>query len=507
MNTRRWIAPLALLLTAAAPAPAQEVSREAIAGHRPTAGAERRLMLHATAARAVAVNRDLVAITAVVEEDQEKALAESGLGPREPAIPLQDHLTIANLQEFGLSPQDIVSLSLTVYPDANPDSGIFYYRPNQYFLHWTPEDQYYLAIDYKPEQDTAKNVVLDARLTPGPVSDDVAVLTKLLDAHLRTRPQRPPRISLLPLPARYEAFFDWTTLGVAGEDITVTGVDPDSRQFGLQVVTDVATKELLIGKLADPTGLTGNVRVVPQQVTPEQAALAPFTVQARLKLADNQAYSRSAWRRGGSEYSSFRNERPLPVRLEHLVYLVEQGGRLRLRGYDLGGQRLLPGDVAKLPNASIHDEIAGPTAIRAWYSYTLENDAAHREALLAELTGGVGAIPVTDVDIQIVRAPELFEQFSLFKIAIVVRSKFFDPTAGSSQLLEKGYEFSPEVARAAVAPLYRPVDSVEPLYEYRIGVVTGDGTPHVDAQWRRPTAGFANSVFIGSSQIEEVLAQ
>jgi hypothetical protein len=455
-------------------------------------------------ARAVGTLKSKMAVT--------RNLVNMVQGPKEVAIRLQDHLAVDNLGEFGISLQEIVSLSLEVYEDENRDSGIYYYRPSQYFLHWTPEDQYYLSVDYKPEQASDKNVVLDARLTPGSVADDVEVLKRLLQSYLRRQPQHlqppnPEQILLLPLPARYEARFDWSAYGVGADDITVTGVDPDSRQFGIQVLTDVATKELLIGKLGDPSGLAGDVRIVPQQVSSVQPALAPFTVRARLKLADNEAYTRSPWRRGGGEHSRFQNERPLPVTLRYLVYLVELGGRLKLRGYDLGRQRLLPGDTAKLPNTMIGAEIGSPSAIRAWYSYTLDNDAEYRRALLADLTGGVGAIPVHDVEIQVVRPAELFEQYALFKVAVVVRSRFFDPRASSTGLIEREYELSPDVDRIAIAPLYRPADAGDDLYQYRIVAITSDGIPHHDRDWRRPTDGLASSIFIGSSQIDEVLAQ
>ena len=78
---------------------------------------------------------------------------------------------------------------------------------------------------------------------------------------------------------------------------------------------------------------------------------------------------------------------------------------------------------------------------------------------------------------------------------------------GIDLLLENGYEFSADTERLEVAPLYRPEGAGGPLYEYRIGLITNDGMPHQDTTWRRPLEGFTESIFIGSSQIEEVLAQ
>ena len=449
----------------------------------------------------------------VAEEDSQEAADRAGIGPTEPPIRLSEQLEIRGLADFGMQDlQEIAALSLEVYPDANLNSGVYYYRPRQYFLHWTPADQYYLSIDYKPEQASDKNVIVDARMTPGPVQDDRQVLERLLKTFLRRNPAHPQppnieQIVLLPLPARYEGQFNWTGYGVGGDDISVTGVDRDTRQFGIQIQTDVATKELLLGKLGDPSGLSGDVRIVPQAVSEEQPALAPFTVRARLKLADNEAYSRGTWRRGGGDFSTFVNEYKLPLTLRYLNYLIEDGGRLVLRGYDLQAQRLTPGSVAKVPNDKIHDQIGAATVVRAWYSHTLGNDAEYREAIIDALTGGVGAIPVTNVDLQIVRGAALFEQYDLFKIVVVVRSRFFDPNADSTDYIEKGYEFEAETGRLSLAPLYQPEGSSEPLYEFKIGLISNDGMPSQDGEWRLPASGFSNSIFIGSRQIEEVLAE
>jgi len=456
----------------------------------------------------------LVTIEQAAQADQQEAIDRSGEGPMEAPIPLATLLNIRGLSDFGIDLTSIANLSLQVYPDKNQDSGIFYYRPQQYFLHWTPEDQYYLSVDYKPEQASDKNVVIDALLTPGSVQDDVQVLRRLLMVYLRSQPSYSRldagiinQLVVLPLPARYEAMFDWRGYGVDSEDISVTGVDPDSRQFGIQIVTDVATKELLLGKLADPSGLSGDVRILPQEVTSAQPALSPFTVRARLKLADNEAYTRAPWRRSGGEFSTFTNDYEFPLRLQHLTYLIEESGALKLRGYDLGGQELLPGDVAKIANEKVTDQIGSSAVVRSWYSYSLRNDEAYRDAIISSLTGGVGAIPVTDVDIQVVRSSELFEQYNMFKIIVVVRSEYFDPNPDSDGMLEKGYEFADDTDRLAVAPLYKPEASTLPLYEYKIGVITNDGSSHQDAEWRQTSTGFGSGIFIGSNQIEEVLAE
>ena len=87
----------------------------------------------------------------------------------------------------------------------------------------------------------------------------------------------------------------------------------------------------------------------------------------------------------------------------------------------------------------------------------------------------------------------------------MVRSRHFDPQG--KEEIENGYELSPTDARRDLAPLYVPEGSAAPLYEYRVGIVTEDGSACQDSAWRRPGSGFMDSVFLGAKQIEELLAQ
>ncbi|HLE61175.1 MAG TPA: hypothetical protein VI700_06535, partial [Thermoanaerobaculaceae bacterium] len=91
---------------------------------------------------------------------------KNGYGPGF-AVPLGDRVTVAQLAEFSLETRDLCRLSLSVYPDANPATGIFYYRPKRYALRFDPQDGYFMTVDYKGSTTEGKNVLVQARLTPG----------------------------------------------------------------------------------------------------------------------------------------------------------------------------------------------------------------------------------------------------------------------------------------------------------------------------------------------------
>ena len=443
-----------------------------------------------------------------------QAKDRNGLGPSSSPIPLHELVSVNGLENFGLSDlRDLANLSLEIYQDANPTSGIYYYKTSRYFLHWSADEGYFLTVDYKVKQESQKNVLVDARLTPGPVGSDLKLLRELLKNYLAklpngTRPHSDSAIRFLPLPAEYQPSFNLSALNVDQADMFVSGVDQDTGQIGLTLTTDVATRELLIKKLGDNLGLSGNVRITPQEVTPDQPAVAPFDVTVGMQLADSSVYADTRWQRQTGKYSEFNNRHPFPVKLKSLAYLYrDRNQNLHVAGYDLNDVRLNPGGIAKVPNASINPQIDQKNkVIQAWYIYSLINDEQYRDAVVEKITGGISTIPERNLTIEVVRGNALFEQFNLFRISVVVRSAYFDPD--QSSVLEKSYELTADESAKNVAPLYVNQQDDSSLYEYRIALITNDGTPHFEEQWRSASVGtFANSIFIGAKQVEEILQQ
>jgi hypothetical protein len=442
-------------------------------------------------------------IEAMILEDQKAAQDLDGRGPANRPLHLQD-LSVEGLGSFpgveGL--QSITNLSLTLFPDANEASGLYYYLPSGYFLNWDPEEGYYLAMDYKYEQESGENVLIDARLSPGPVQDDRQFLLELLKSYLQqnggaTHPLE--KTKLLELPATYEVRFDWGDLGVP--ELTVSGIDGVTREIALTLATEVGTRQMLASKLGSKLGLRGEVEIVPHAVTEGQPPLPNQIVHARLMLTDD-AYAEQRWQRSTEEHSVFQNHHPFPVKLKHLCYLYRAPDELKLRGYDLGDALLGPGDAAKLPNAKITNQIDdSERVLRAWYVYSLVNDETSREQVISELTGGIGSLPVKRISIEVLSSEELFSQYHLYKLVVLVRSRFFDPR--NEEEIENSYELGAGDAGLELAPLYVPAEVAEPLYRYRIGLVTAAAEQFLDDEWRLP--GALGDILIGSTQVEEVL--
>ena len=453
------------------------------------------------------IKADLSKVAEVAEADKAAAQQLEGKGPMILGIDLGTKLNVLGLGSFpevdGL--QSFSNLSLQVFPDANRASGIYSYFPAAYYLNWDADNGYHLAIDYKYEQGGGNDVVLDARLSPGSLHADKSFLQSLLKLYLKKQPNLQhdlARTQLLEVPASYNVVFDWEAHG--GESVTVSGLDRVTREIALTVTTDVGTRQHLINKLGSALGLRGDIFIQPEAVTAEQPALPMQPAQARLMLTD-RAYAVTPWQRfQETEYSEFRNHHPFPVRLKYLCYLAADSNQLRLRGYDLGGSRLNPGDIAKIPNAKITEQIDDPEdVLKAVYIYALDNEEAYRQKVIDEMTGGVGALPVQNVPIDVLNSAELFQQYNIYKLVVLVESKYFDPQ--SDNVLSQTYEFKSGDGALDMAPLYVPTGTPGPVFQYKLGVVTTAGEQFLDSDWRSP--GIFGDISIGSVQVEELLGQ
>lgn len=460
-------------------------------------------------ARPELVNSKLVLNRELIDRGTQQVKDLNGRGPINQPIALGEVLNVDGRREFpgfnGL--QDLSNLSLTVFPDANRESGIYYYLPTSYFLKWEESTGYYLTLDYGVETSSKKNVILSARLSPGRLDEDRELIKALLAVWLQQQPTPPPHalfnVRLVPLVVSYEVEFDWKTLGVPKEDLKSSGVDPDTREMGLTVTCDVGTAALLVKKLGDPLGIDGAIRVIPQKVGAE-AALPATWMPARLRFAERTAYCDQKWVRERGDFTSFKNRHPFPVRIKSLCYLYRSGTSVAIRGYDLKDQLVEPGQTAKVPNAKIHPEIDSDVRIvRAWFDYTLESREDLVNQLVDRVTGGVGNVPVQSVAMDVIGGAQAFEQNQVNKIIVMVRSDYLDPKGTKGK--EERYEFSARDADAKTLRLYVPSSAGEKKFEWRIGLIMNDGNQHLEEKWRGPPA--LGQISIGSRQIEEVLAK
>ena len=457
------------------------------------------------------LKQNTIDMSKLKEDDEEEIANLNGLGPAAEVIRLDDLIEFTNYQRFGLDPRRISSYSMRIYPDANPDSQVYYYLPDRFFIEWNPDDGYYLNIDHKPLRgDSDKNVEFVARLTPsvGLGYGDYNMLRKLLLFHLRADGKPTDKMQLRPMTASYVPVFDLSADDIGEEDISLTGVDPDTRELVVSIAADLLAKEVLVKKPSGLVGITGTMNIVPVQVPDEHDHLPPATTaESNLRFCDSEAYARTYWVRSeGEEHTTFVNNHPFEIKLKYLVYLYPSGRRIDVRGYDLGPVQLMPGDVARIPNAMIHSQIDSEQTIAAWYEYTFECNEDDLARVVESVTGGVGSLSAMNVNIDVIEADRFFTDYQIYKLIVAFRSPYLDPEG--KEVITRNFELSATDSKAE-AQLFLRGDAVmgAALYQYKITIVTTGGTVYQDEDWRPAVEGMIETIFIGADQIDDLMSQ
>ena len=87
------------------------------------------------------------------------------------------------------SNRGIINLSRSIYRDANPRSGYFYYLPESYSLNWDETSfEYDIEFTQGMASQEATKVVVTARLKPNITRKDLDIARKLLELDVQSNP-------------------------------------------------------------------------------------------------------------------------------------------------------------------------------------------------------------------------------------------------------------------------------------------------------------------------------
>jgi len=438
---------------------------------------------------------------------QEEAESRGGHGPSKAGKDLAGFVNIDRLDHFdGLDVGDLCRLSTTVYPDVNEASGIYYYYPERWYLHFEPDEGgYHLRIDYKASTEFSNEVLLVAQLTPGFDRQDVEFLQAMLEEYHAVYGDKRYEPRLLALPASAEAAFDLETWDI--EEVTIHAVEPDTNTIHLSISADVPTKELVTSTLIHD-GLPGSVSLHPDVWGEGQTLESPIDGYAEIRVGDIAGGPALRWpRRLSGGHAELDNDWPFDMSLNYLTYLHRKSsGGLVLRGWDLGDQVLGPGDTARIPFGDLNREFLTPNSVDVRFVGRLMNDENASRAVIESCTGGVGTLPNENLMLDVMQSDALFDQYSIYKIVVQVRSAHFDPEGRG--IVTKTYELDGSEGEMTADTFWLWDDpSGADLYQYRIGVVTTDGVLHADRNWRRPEDFAPFTINVGSDQVEDVLAE
>lgn len=416
-------------------------------------------------------------------------------GPSAAPIELLEGL---RTEDIALNPARLFSIATSIYPDKNPNSGVFYYHPRSYHLEWTPENGHGMRILYGAAagDDAAGAVLMATRLQSGMDASDVQIATELLNAYRRRYPAT-VFTALRPLPLDKDGV-DVSIGAVLGqyaipkEKIAITALSDVLGEIEVSWVTDPVTKENIQLALMQDIGVNGDV-----SFTATGGMLAP-QVPIAIQIADRDSFGRGRWSRA----DGYRNVTPYPIRLRYLhALIIDPRNNLpilytwSLDNVEVPPQARVAWDAARVP-AWIDTE-----AKRVWVDYTVVDscEACDRQ-VLDGITGGVTSIAAEQITFHTITP---LADVGGYEISAQVRSKYFDPKDRAE--LRKSIVLKADNQDFILKPIYnvsRPAG--EPLFEYLLELAMPDGTIHTGTTWI-PTDNLR--VLIGRAQLEKSIGQ
>ena len=166
----------------------------------------------------------------------------------------------------------------------------------------------------------------------------------------------------------------------------------------------------------------------------------------------------------------------------------------------------MPGDVAKIPNAVIHEQIDSDQTIAAWYEYSFECNEDDLASVVESVTGGVGSLSAMNVNIDIIEAERFFADYQIYKLIVAFRSPYLDPQG--QDVITRNFELSAIDSKAQAQLFLRSNAAMDAsLYQYKITVVTTGGTVFQDDEWRPAVEAMIETIFIGADQIDDLMSQ
>ncbi len=419
---------------------------------------------------------------------------KNGRGPSNRPLPWFD--AIRAPQGLSLTAAKVTTIDSTVYQDANPASGIWYYLPARFVVSWDPDNGHAVRITYGTATGDEQPVYLSARLTAGIDSSEVELVRNLLRAQLQA--SGVPFTELRPLPFQDapKASFkgELGQFDVPPEAVSVTSISDVAGEIELSLATDPVTTAVLQTTLTEGLGLPGNLSFV-------AAGPEPFTrtVPVTLRAPDVRSYRALAWKRG----APIRNRTPFPLLVRNLHFLtIGPDGTPTVYSYAFSGTVVPPRAQLRVEDAAVVPWLDG--ALKAWIEYAVkEAEPAGLSAVRDEI--GIAAAQATSQATFETLTP--FTAGGLARIVLDVRSSYFDPRDRDPKV--RTVQFSKDGERASVGPLFlgdRSPDDLarpgDPLFSWRLSVVKADGTVAGPGPW---TDGARLELFLGDAQLQQVL--
>ncbi len=399
------------------------------------------------------------------------------------------------------SQNKITSVSLNIYPDKNPNSGIFYYLPIAYDIKYDKERGYSFNMDYGTSRtDGSENRVrMSGTLTSGISLYEVQFIRNLMDAYRLQNPglklEKP-----LPLPISETPVI---TLGDELKNFGITNVNINNASsitdpIEFSWATDGTTAAELENLLRANSGIIGRMKIKPQGTT-----LPTQEIPVRIRLIDENTFGRFGMTPTDFRTKNWRNETPFPVRLKYVHYMIIDKNRDGkespiIYSWDLANKEVPSKNQVKFNIAAIPqwlDNYKGKQA-RIWLEYSVVDTCAPcNENVFKKIVSSTTRPQLSDV---VFRLIPFFDEYKVSYLDIEIKSLQGDPS-GRSEVNFPAIHITKDSSDYVAGKIYVP-SGTNPAFDYRVTVVTKDGTEMKSAWISRNSL----SVPFGSFQLKEL---
>lgn len=399
------------------------------------------------------------------------------------------------------SQMDITNVNLNIYPDKNPNSGVFYYLPIAYDIKYDAEKGFAFNVDYGTSrgEETESRVRMSGTLSSGISLYEIQFIKNLMEAYKRQNPQlkleRP-----LPLPVSETPEItlgdELKHFGIASVNINNVTSIVDPIEFSWQ--TDGTTAAELENLLRVNSGIIGKMKIKPRS-----ADLPVQEIPVRIRLIDENTFGRFGRTPDEMRKKTWRNETPFPVRLKYVHYMVidkTRGDKESpiIYSWDLDNKEIQPRNQVKFDMSTIPtwlDNYKGKQA-RIWIEYSVvESCSPCNEKVFSSIISSTSRPQLSDV---VFRVIDFFENYDIAYMDVEMKSLQGDPN-GRVETTFPLLHITQDKTDYTAGKIYVPTGA-SPDFNYRITVVTNNGA-EMKSDWISRTS---TNVPFGSFQLEEL---
>ena len=368
---------------------------------------------------------------------------------------------------------------------------LFYYIPRELRLVYDASG-YHLRVQYNSIQGADQGSVLVTMELKAPYhSGDVKVLEKILKTNWD------PASEVRALPA-FGAEADLETLtagfGFAPEQLHLTSPSTLRQACSLVVSMTPDQAEALIAQMSG-SGVSGTLNVPVGENPVSIPVILSFD-----RFSGDILGGLKEWQ-SGQKVERLVNLAFFPVRLKSVNAFVMRGGTLKLERRPLKKSVKIAPKGAKPFRLPSVRKIFGSNVLMAWLDTELITQCKScREHIDKMVRSGIGTSPMETVSIEAI--PDVFDQYSIYKIIVEVKSRFFSASGDREDVRE--LVLTSDQSRDESLNLYVPPGNSGPLFMYRLRVISQDGRETVQNAWQ---PGTTKHIYLGSYQLSPLLGE